>query len=86
MNTKPNLVDYNLFQKPIKKQIKRITKSKVILHSKSDNSILINMIGILILGIGSICIYQRYIEKENKDIEKQNIILGFHQYVKENIK
>lgn len=85
MNTKPKLVDYNLFKKPIEKQVNRIIK-KPIIPTKSDNSMLINIVGFLILFIGGLCIYQRYIERENKEIEKQNIILGFHQYVKENIK
>ena len=83
MNTKPKLVDYNLFQKPV--TIKKIIK-KPVLPTKSDNSILINIVGFLILCIGGLCIYQRYIERENKELEKQNVILGFHQYVKENIK
>lgn len=83
MNTKPKLVDYNLFQKPVK--IKKIIK-KPIIPTKSDNSMLINIVGFLILCIGGLCIYQRYIEREKKEIEKQNVILGFHQYVKENIK
>ena len=85
MNTKPKLVDYNLFKNPIERQVKRIIK-KPIIPIKSDNSILINIVGFLILFIGGLCIYQRYIERENKEVEKQNIILGFHQYVKENIK
>ena len=85
MNTKPKLVDYNLFKKPIEKQVKRIIK-KPIIPTKSDNSMLINIVGFLILFIGGLCIYQRYSERKNKEIEKQNIILGFHQYVKENIK
>jgi len=84
MNTKPKLVDYNLFKKPVSQQIKKIIK-KPIIPTKTDNSILINIVGFLILGIGGLCIYQRYIERENKEVEKQNVILGFHQYVKENI-
>ena len=82
MNTKPKLVDYNLFQEPVK----NIVKKTSVITTKSDNSLLINLIGIMILCIGGILIYQRYIEKEKKELEKQNVILGFHQYVKENIK
>tara|TARA_Y100000591_G_C21697392_1_gene626449 strand:+ start:740 stop:997 length:258 start_codon:yes stop_codon:yes gene_type:complete len=85
MNTKPKLVDYNLFKKPVEKSIKKIIK-KPVLPTKSDNSMLINIVGFLILCIGGLCIYQRYIEREKKELEKQNVILGFHQYVKENIK
>jgi len=83
---KPKLVDYNLFKKPVEKQIKKIVKKPILIPTKSDNSMLINIVGFLILCIGGLCIYQRYIERGNKDIEKQNVILGFHQYVKENIK
>jgi hypothetical protein len=86
MNMKPKLVDYNLFKKPVEKQIKKIVKKPILIPTKSDNSMLINIVGFLILCIGGLCIYQRYIERGNKDIEKQNVILGFHQYVKENIK
>ena len=81
MNTKPKLVDYSLIQGPIK----RVVKTTSSLATKGDNSLLINLIGIMILCIGGIIIYQRYAEKETKEIEKQNVILGFHQYVKENI-
>tara|TARA_B100001121_G_C18672965_1_gene614832 strand:- start:1404 stop:1652 length:249 start_codon:yes stop_codon:yes gene_type:complete len=82
MNTKPKLVDYSLFQEPMKK----IVPKTVVMPTKSDNSLLINLIGLMILCIGGILIYQRYIDKEKKEIEKQNVLLGFHQYVKENIK
>jgi len=81
MNTKPKLVDYSLIHEPIK----RVVKPTPSLPTKGDNSLLINLIGIMILCIGGIIIYQRYVEKETKEIEKQNVILGFHQYVKENI-
>lgn len=82
MNTKPKLVDYSLFQGPVKKILQKTS----VMPTKSDNSLLINLIGMMILCIGGILIYHRYIEKENKELEKQNVILGFHQYVKENIK
>jgi len=85
MNTNPKLVDYNLLKKPVENNIKKIIK-KPFPTTKNDNSILINIVGFLILCIGGLCIYQRYIERENKEVEKQNVILGFHQYVKENIK
>jgi hypothetical protein len=82
MNTKPNLVDYSLFQGPVKKIVQKTS----VMPTKSDNSLLINLIGIMILCIGGILIYQRYVDKGKKEIEKQNVLLGFHQYVKENIK
>ena len=79
MNTKPRLVDPNWFQKSKPKPIKKI------IPTNTDNSLIINIIGLSIIIIGGLCIYQRYIEREKKEIEKQNVILGFHQYVKENI-
>lgn len=82
MNTKPKLVDYSLIQGPTK----NIVKNPNTIPTKNDNSLLINLIGLMILCIGGIIVYQRYIDKEKKEIEKQNVILGFHQYVKENIK
>ena len=82
MNTKPKLVDYSLFQGSVGKIIQKTS----VMTTKSDNSLLINLIGLMILCIGGILIYHRYIDKGKKEIEKQNIILGFHQYVKENIK
>ena len=82
MNTKPKLVDYSLFQGSVGKIIQKTS----VMPTKSDNSLLINLIGLMILCIGGMLIYQRYIDKGKKEIEKQNIILGFHQYVKENIK
>lgn len=82
MNTKPKLVDYSLFQEPTR----NIVKKTFTMPTKSDNSLLINLIGVMILCIGGIIIYQRYVEKKSKEIEKKNVVLGFHQYVKENIK
>lgn len=82
MITKPKLVDYSLFQGPVKKIVQKTS----VIPTKSDNSLLINLIGLMILCIGGILIYQRYIDKGKKEIEKHNVILGFHQYVKENIK
>ena len=52
----------------------------------NDNSLIINFISILILCIGIIILYYRLIENKTKDLEKQNTIISFHQYVKENIK
>ena len=46
---------------------------------------MINIVGLLILCIGGICLYQRLKDREETELEKQNMIIGFHQYVKENI-
>jgi len=55
MNTKPKLVDYNLFKTPIEKSMKKIIK-KPRIPTKDDNSMLINIVGFLILCIGGLCI------------------------------
>ena len=80
---KPKLVDYSLFEKP---KVKIIPKPIHLKINKNDNSLIINFISILILCIGIIILYYRLIENKTKDLEKQNTIISFHQYVKENIK
>ena len=82
-NNKPKLVDYSLFEKP---KVKIIPKPIHLKINKNDNSLIINFIGLLILCIGIIILYYRLIENKTKDLEKQNTIISFHQYVKENIK
>jgi len=86
MNTKPRLVDPAWFAKPKPKLIKKVIPKPVIIDPKVSNSFMINCIGFLILCIGGICIYQRYIDRDQKELEKQNLIVGFNEYVKENIK
>ena len=84
MNTKPRLVDYSLFHKP---KPKITSKKPIVTEIKStDDSLMINLIGLLILCIGGICLYHRLINREKNELEIQNTILGFHQYVKEKIK
>ena len=86
MNRKPRLVDYSLFHEK-KPKIKLKEIKKPVLESKpSNNSFMINCIGLLILCIGGLLMYQRLIDREKDELEKQNTIIGFHQYVKENIK
>ena len=75
---KPKLIDYSLFKKSIPKTIKIITPT--------DNSLLINIISILILLIGGLYLYHRFLEKDQNDINNQTMILGLYQYVKDNIK
>jgi len=81
MNGLPKLVDHSLFPKPKPKIIK-----KVVVIKSSDNSMIINCIGLGILVIGVLCIYQRYIDRDKTELENQNTIIGFNKYVKENIK
>tara|TARA_Y100001970_G_scaffold219682_1_gene269600 strand:+ start:709 stop:954 length:246 start_codon:yes stop_codon:yes gene_type:complete len=81
MNDKPKLVDYSL----IHKKPKVIQKPKIEIKN-INNSFIINFIGFLILCIGGLVLYLRLIKKETNELDKQNIIIGFHQYVKDNIK
>ena len=83
---KPRLVDYSLFHKPKPKLKKKIiSPPKPKLNHKGHLSFIINIIGILILIIGGLILYQRLQDREIKEIEQQNIIIDFHQYVKKNI-
>tara|TARA_Y100001958_G_C21196043_1_gene523388 strand:+ start:881 stop:1051 length:171 start_codon:yes stop_codon:yes gene_type:complete len=54
--------------------------------TNADNSLIINIIGLCILVIGGLCIYQRYLDKEKKELESQNKIIELNEYVKRNIK
>jgi len=81
-NIKPRLVDPSWFAKPIiKPKIKIITKP-IIIDTRFRNSFIINLIGFLILCIGGLCIYQRYIEREEQRVYNNNLIIGFNEYVK----
>ena len=80
MNTKPKLVDPNWFQKPKQKSIKKVIPTNI------DNSLIINIIGLCILVIGGLCIYQRYLDKEKTELNTQNKIIELNEYVKRNIK
>lgn len=76
---KPKLVDYNLFQikKPI---VKKITSP----NEYNLNSY-INILGILIIVILCLFMYNRFKNKDIIQLEKQNSIIHFHQYVKEKL-
>ena len=86
MNIKPKLVDPSWFAKPVKPKPKLKIIKKPIIDTKSNNSFIINIVGIMVLIIGGICLYYRLIEQEVKKINNQNAIIGFHEYVKEYIK
>ena len=85
MYAKPRLVDPTWFDKP-KPKLKVIKKPELSIPKLSDNSLMINIIGLLILCIGGLCLYHRLINREQNELETQNTIIGFHEYVKENIK
>ena len=75
---KPRLVDYSLFHKPKPKFKKKIiSPPKPKLNYKENLSYIINIIGILILIIGGLILYQRLQDREIKEIEQQNIIIDF---------
>jgi len=87
MKIKPRLVDYSLFKKPkqIKPQIVIQPKKIVQIPASNNLSFYFNMIGLLILIIGGLCLYKRLVDREKEEFEKQNVILGFHQYVQEKL-
>ena len=88
MKIKPKLVDYSLLKssksppkpKPKPKLLKKVEPIK-----SNDISFYVNVFGILVLIIGGICLYQRLIDRDKDEFEKQNTIIGFHQYVHENV-
>lgn len=82
---KPVLVDHSLF-KPIPKIPKMIKKIPQKIDSKTEISTYINWIGLLILFIFGYILYQRYMDKERTELEKQNTLLMFHQYINGNLK
>ena len=86
MNIKPKLVDPAWFAKPLPKPKIKIIKKPIIIDTKLNNSFIINIIGLMILIIGGMCLYQRLIEREVKRIDNQNAIIGFNEYVKGYIK
>ena len=73
---KPNLVDHRLLKKVI---------VKVEPNPKIEISTYINWIGLAILFIFGYMMYQRYRDKDRTELEKQNTILGFNQYINEKL-
>ena len=76
---KPKLIDYSLL-KPKKSKI--ISKP---INIKTDIPFLINVICILILGLGILGLYERYINNNIQKLHNQNMIIELNQYVKEYI-
>jgi hypothetical protein len=79
MNTKPKLVDPKWFvvAKP---------RVKIVIPTNTNNSLIINIIGLCILMIGCLCIYQRYIDRDKSELENHTRIIELNEYVKRNIK
>jgi len=85
MKIKPKLVDHSLFKKPPPVKPKRLEPPKLSTPSYTNPSFYINSIGLLILIIGSLCLYQRFIDRNTIEIEKQNVILDFYQTVNQQL-
>ena len=79
MNTKPKLVDPKWFAKPP-------PRVKIVIPTNTNNSLIINVIGLCILMIGCLCIYQRYIDRDKSELENHTRIIELNEYVKRNIK
>ena len=79
MNTKPKLVDPKWFVKPK-------PRVKIVIPTNTNNSLIINVIGLCILMIGCLCIYQRYIDRDKSELENHTRIIELNEYVKRNIK
>ena len=83
---KPRLVDHALLQGnvPIPRLKPKIVTPNVRITSETPNlSGWFNLIGILILCIAGLIIYNRYTHREQVTIDKTHSILGFTQYVNE---
>jgi len=52
-------VDYSLFHKPKPKLIKPVPKKIVVPSSSNNMSFLVNIIGLLVLIIGGLCLYEK---------------------------
>ena len=72
----PNLVDHSLLKK---------VKVKVEPNPKIEISTYINWIGLAILFIIGYMMYQRYRDKDKTELEKQNTIIEFNQYINEKL-
>jgi hypothetical protein len=75
---KPKLIDYSIINPPSPK--------KIIINHKENLKFYINLIGIIIIIFLIIMMYDRYKNNEKIKLEKQNKLINFHLYVKENLK
>ncbi len=83
---KPKLVDHSLFQSKPKALLPSLKPVKVLKASEPSNfSLYFNLIACLILAIGGYLLYQRYCDKDTIQKEREHTIIGFNQYVRENL-
>ena len=83
---KPKLVDHSLFLRKPKALLPSLKPVKVLKESEPSNfSLYFNLIACLILVIGGYLLYQRYCDKDTIQKEREHTIIGFNQYVRENL-
>lgn len=82
---KPQLVDHLLLHSKVPVHPLTITQVKLPkdlrVSESSSLSPLFNMVGLLVLVIGTLYLYQRYTDREKDEYERQHTILEFSQYV-----
>jgi len=74
---KPKLIDYQLIEFP-KKKINPI-KRKIV--QQDNTKFYINLIMVIILGIGIYLLYSRMINKKEIDEENNSKLLFIHEYI-----
>lgn len=83
---KPKLVDHSLFQRKPNALPSSLKPDKVLKASEPSNfSLYFNLIALLILAIGGYLLYQRYCDKDTIQKERDHTIIGFNQYIRENL-
>ena len=85
---KPRLVDHALLHKPIPIRTKPIAikKPTIVPESGGDYSGIFNLIGLLILCIVGLIMYQRWNNRDKMEMDKVHSIIGLNQYVKDSLK
>jgi len=84
---RPRLVDHSLIPKVSPTSIQAIPKPVMKPSPKipTDNSFMINIIGLLILIIFGYIMYTRWTNKESIDTSKRHSIIGFNHYVEKSL-
>ena len=84
---RPRLVDHSLIPKVSLKPMQVIRKPVTIPSPNipTDNSFMINIIGLLILIIFGYIMYTRWTNKQSIDTSKRHSIIGFNNYVEKSL-